>query len=255
MPHVPATKFDTYGGKVRVVEDSNHNVDYYRERLSRESVIGVDVEWEPDSRGQSNNASMVQIATPSEVFIFRDKGNGLHPAAREALTDPNKTKVTCGHNYNGSKKMKQTYGFDLPKDSTVEMTKEARSRGLQKWGIKGQCDASGYNLYKPSTRGERREMYGWNSDRLTPNQVRHAATDAYMPLKMAAEQGIVDVGRGREREMDGNMGHWYKSNRTSEARNSESSSSQWQSGGGRAYKRSGGGGGSPRSYGGRRNYY
>ncbi|KAF4703480.1 hypothetical protein FOZ63_032535 [Perkinsus olseni] len=194
MPHVPATKFDTYGGKVRVVEDSNHNVDYYRERLSRESVIGVDVEWEPDSRGQSNNASMVQIATPSEVFIFRDKGNGLHPAAREALTDPNKTKVTCGHNYNGLKKMKQTYGFDLPKDSTVEMTKEARSRGLQKWGIKGQCDASGYNLYKPSTRGERREMYGWNSDRLTPNQVRHAATDAYMPLKMAAEQGIVDVG-------------------------------------------------------------
>mmetsp|Transcript_3883 Transcript_3883/g.3184 ORF Transcript_3883/g.3184 Transcript_3883/m.3184 type:complete len:197 (-) Transcript_3883:63-653(-) len=196
----------------------------------------------------------MRLATPSEVFIFRDKGNGLHPAAREALTDPNKTKVTCGHNYNGSKKMKQTYGFDIPKESTVEMTREARSRGLQKYGLKGQCDASGYNVYKPSTRGERKEMYGWNSDRLTPNQVRHAATDAYMPLKMAAEQGIVDVGRGREREMDNNMSHWYKSNRSNAAARS-SGSSQW-SGGGGGYKRSyNGGGGYSQSYGYQEDYY
>ncbi|KAF4681726.1 hypothetical protein FOZ62_027086 [Perkinsus olseni] len=180
---------DTYAGEIHIIDGPDD--DYYlcRDTLFREP-LGIDFEWNREFKGQNNQIALIQIATPTNgVLLFRcTPGEGLHPVARDALTCPNGKKAVCGFDSRDKKKLREAFGIEIPPQSLVDVSKVAQRRGMHKTGLKAICRELGYNIFKPNYPN----FHQW-SGRLRKSQIRYAASDAWFPLLIAAEWGLMDI--------------------------------------------------------------
>ncbi|KAF4729694.1 hypothetical protein FOZ62_024049 [Perkinsus olseni] len=180
---------DTYAGEIHIIDGPDD--DYYlcRDTLFREP-LGIDFEWNREFKGQNNPIALIQIATPTNgVLLFRcTPGEGLHPVARDALTCPNGKKAVCGFDSRDKKKLMEAFGVEIPPQSLVDVSKVAQRRGMHKTGLKAICRELGYNIFKPNYPN----FHQW-SGRLRKSQIRYAASDAWFPLLIAAEWGLMNI--------------------------------------------------------------
>ncbi|KAF4668155.1 hypothetical protein FOL47_003151 [Perkinsus chesapeaki] len=132
----------------------------------------------------------------SQFWVNSQPGERLHPVARDALLCPNAIKAVCGYDGRDKKKLLESFNIEIPPETLVDVSKVAKRRGMTKTGLKAICRELGYDIFKPHYAG-----FHKYSGRLRKSQIRYAAADAWFPLLIAAEWGLMDIDEDVQEEM------------------------------------------------------
>ncbi|KAF4657384.1 hypothetical protein FOL47_008461 [Perkinsus chesapeaki] len=182
--------YDSFCGNTVIIDDYEPHEEI-RKKLSGQPVVGIDFEWDATRGGAYAPISLVQIAIPDAVFIFRIfPGDPLQDIAREIINNDNILKLGASIGNNDRIKLRRDFDVDLNLDATIDMVQVARDRGLKKPGMEGMCLSIGYDIGKPKFSSE---FYTWTNYRLTCGQQRYAANDAWFLLLVAATWEVIDV--------------------------------------------------------------
>ena len=142
-------------------------------RLTSADLLGFDTETRPAFRkGQSFPPSLLQLATADEVFLFQLNRVGLPGALIKLLSDPDILKAGVGLDFD-LKTLQELRPFQ-PR-GFVDLARVARSKGIRNNGLRGLAAAvCGIRISKSA------RTTNWANDLLTPQQIRYAATDAWI---------------------------------------------------------------------------
>lgn len=162
-----------YDGNIYIV-DSMSQVNAAVAHLRKHPLIGFDTETRPAfKRGERHKLALIQLATPSECFLFRTcKLQGIPLKLKEYLEDENCLKV----------------GLSTPDDlhQMQRLCHELRPEGF----LEIQNMVSHYRITDLSLQkifailfgkkiSKSQRLTNWEADELTPQQQRYAAIDAW----------------------------------------------------------------------------
>lgn len=142
-------------------------------RLASADLLGFDTETRPAFRkGQSFPPSLLQLATADEVFLFQLNRVGLPGGLLKLLSDPDILKAGVGLDFD-LKSLQELRPFQ-PR-GFVDLARVARQKGIRNNGLRGLAAAvCGIRISKSA------RTTNWANDLLTPQQIRYAATDAWI---------------------------------------------------------------------------
>jgi len=163
---------ERFEGKIHVI-DYRHAAEVAVNWLSSFPVLGFDTETKPSfTKGRFNRVALLQLATSSEVFLFRLCKMGIPRCLLTLLANPNILKI----------------GAALKNDMDVlKRSTKIRPAGFidlqdvaQEFQIKnlGLAKMSGIVLGVRISKAQ--QLSNWENDILTEAQQRYAATDAWM---------------------------------------------------------------------------
>lgn len=147
-------------------------------------VVGFDTETRPSFRkGDNHQVALLQLATDDKAFLFRVRKTGLLPEIREILADQEikKPGVAIRDDLKALQKVEnfRPAGF-------IELQEKARLLGIKNFSLKKMCAIIlGFRISKSQ------QLSNWESDQLTEQQLRYAATDAWVALKIFQKLAII----------------------------------------------------------------
>lgn len=153
-------------------------------------LVAFDAEWAPDhAYGSDNPISVLQLAFPisRRAYVIQlDRINGKLPnEVQMMLVNPEVRKIGFAVDFNDRQKMARS-GIAVTKGSVIDVQDLcAAAMGLQS-GSKSlslknaALGLLGYQLLKD----KRLSCSDWAKSELTPQQVRYAALDAWVPLRL-----------------------------------------------------------------------
>jgi hypothetical protein len=153
-------------------------------------LVAFDAEWAPDHiKGSDNPISVLQSAFPisRRAYVIQlDRINGRLPnEVQMMLVNPEVRKVGFAVDFNDRAKMARS-GIAVTKGSVIdvqELCAAALGVGHSPKGLSLKHAALGllgYQLLKD----KRLSCSDWAKNELTPQQVRYAALDAWVPLRL-----------------------------------------------------------------------
>ena len=159
-------------GPVRVIATAEE-ARLAAQQCQSEHLLGFDTETRPAFRkGQSFPPSLLQLATADEVFLFQLRHVGLPGALLRLLGDPAVVKAGVGLDFD-LKSLQDLRPFQ-PR-GFVDLARVARQKGIRNNGLRGLAAAvCGIRISKSA------RTTNWANDLLTPQQIRYAATDAWI---------------------------------------------------------------------------
>ena len=158
-----------FSGEVKVIEEARQ-VGEAADFLSRHACLGFDTETRPAFRkGEIYKVSLLQLAVPDQVFLFRLNKCGFQPALVRLLASPRIIKIGVGIRDDNRNLRKLT---DFTPASFVDL-QEYAGRFSKLMAI-----IFGVKISK------RQRTSNWEAPALTEAQIRYAATDAWGALKM-----------------------------------------------------------------------
>jgi ribonuclease D len=160
-----------YEGPVRLVA-ALPDLERAMQDISRESVIGFDIETRPAFRpGESYLPSLVQFATAGAVYLLQVQQQDYSAAMREIFSSAKVVKagVSVTDDLRNLKKL-----FQFEESAVVDLGKVARRHGLKQTGVR---NLAGIFLGTRIPKGAK--TTNWAARRLTPQQIAYAATDAW----------------------------------------------------------------------------
>lgn len=161
-----------YRGPVHIVR-SGKGLAGAVKALKREAVLGFDIETKPAFRkGESYLPSLLQLAGEKEVYIFQLSRLRLPGLLLDILSDPGIIKAGVSLDYDISELVKLAHftpaGF-------ADLGEIAKRIGINNHGLRGLAAVLlGFRISKSA------QKTNWARERLTPVQVRYAATDAWV---------------------------------------------------------------------------
>jgi hypothetical protein len=159
-------------------------------------VVGIDAEWVPDwNHGSDNPISVLQLAFPSSrrVYVLQlaRLNQRLPQSVQMMLVNPEVAKVGFAVNFKDTAKFVRS-GISVTKGSIVDVQERcAEALGMSWKASRGlslkRCahEVLGCNLDKDKRLG----CSDWSSEKLTPEQVRYAALDAWTALRLFYHTG------------------------------------------------------------------
>ena len=168
LAQLPIASFD---GNI-VVVDSEEQVDAAIDALESSDIIGFDTETRPSFRkGQSYLASLIQLSTDKECFLFRINHIGFHKKIIDILENPGIMKIglSIHDDFHNLKKI-----MDFEPTGFVDL-----QSFVKKFKIADNSLARIYAILfnKRISKGQR--LTNWEAAQLTPNQQQYAALDAH----------------------------------------------------------------------------
>ncbi len=175
-----------YEGKIVVINDAAKVAGAVAE-LRQHRVMGFDTESRPAfTKGESYPISLIQLAIPGKVFLFRLNYTGFTGPLVDLMADDTKLKVGVGlrDDIIGLQKLHhfKPGGFkelhDYVKDHGV------RNTGLRKLAA----------ILLRIRISKSQQTSNWENPVLSENQLRYAATDAWVCLEMynlLREKGLI----------------------------------------------------------------
>ncbi len=148
--------------------------------LLSQEVVGFDTETKPSFQaGVTNKVSLIQIATDERCFLFRICRTRLDKHLLKLLESPKvkKVGVDVGGDIRNLLKLRhfRPAGF-------VELQEEVGRFGIEDRSLRKIAGiVTGYSISKAQ------RLSNWESRTLTPSQIRYAATDAWICLKIYRE--------------------------------------------------------------------
>lgn len=166
----------SYGGKIVVVTDPR-KVPEAIDEIIQHDVVGFDTETRPTfKKGQFYHVSLIQIGIPGKVFLFRINQTGLSDYITGFLSNENILKLGVGLHDDviALQKLKQfeSAGF-------VELHNYVASMGVRNTGLRKLAA-----IILSIRISKSQQTSNWDNSRLTENQLRYAATDAWVCLEM-----------------------------------------------------------------------
>ena len=174
-------------GPVHLVRTPEH-VEVAVELLAQESLLGFDTETRPAfKKGQKYAPSLLQLASATEVFLFQLKHTGLPDSLLGILGDERilKAGVALAFDLRSLQEMRAfiAQGF-------VDLAAMARQRGIKNQGLRGLAAAiCGIRISKSA------RTSNWANEELTAQQIRYAATDAWIGRELHQRLSALPVHR------------------------------------------------------------
>lgn len=173
---VNALPLTQYNGRICLI-NANDRVEQAVDEISTHPVTGFDTESKPTFRkGEHYPISLIQIAVPGTVYLFRINLSGFHPAIVRLMANPSVRKIGVGlkDDVLGLQKLGpfEPAGFEELHDFVKDY--DVRNTGLRKLAailLKVRISKS-------------QQTSNWESAELTEKQLRYAATDAWVCLEM-----------------------------------------------------------------------
>jgi ribonuclease D len=165
-----------FEGEIHLI-DSPEDVSEAAEYLSRHKVIGFDTETRPSFRkGSSHKVSLLQLAIPDEVFLFRLMYTGLPDSLIRLFEDEEIifTGVAIGEDIRKLQKIRHfnAKGFlELQKYSSFFRIEDNSLKKLAAIVMDIRISKS-------------QQLSDWEARTLTEAQLRYAATDAWVSLEI-----------------------------------------------------------------------
>lgn len=158
-------------------------------------LVAFDAEWRPDhAYGSDNPISVLQLAFPvsRRVYVLQlhRLGGSLPPEVKMMLVNPEVRKVGFAVDLNDRAKMARS-GIALTNGSVTDL-QESCSAAL---GVVGNAKLSLKNaafglLGITLQKDKHLSCSDWASDELTPQQIRYAALDAWVPLRLCYQLSL-----------------------------------------------------------------
>lgn len=166
----------SFPGRITVVEDSEA-VDLCVGYLRRKPVIGFDTESKPSFKKNSKHSvSLIQLAIPGEVFLFRIHKTGLRRSIIELFKDPGILKAGVSI-HDDIKRLQSVKSFNP--EGFIELQSLSSELGIISNSLrKLTAIILGFRISKAQ------QLSNWEADKLTENQLQYAATDAWVCLEI-----------------------------------------------------------------------
>ncbi len=173
---INACKLVRWTGPVHVIKTKKELTEAVA-KLAGHTLLGFDTETRPAHvKGESYSPSLLQLASEKEVFLFQLKHLGLMKALRKILADPAIIKAGVGLDFD-IKELKKLASFKAA--GFVDLASLAKKAGIKNHGLRGLASVLlGCRISKGA------QTSNWAKDILTPQQIRYAATDAWIGRKI-----------------------------------------------------------------------
>ncbi len=165
-----------FEGTIKVISD-RREVDRVVHHLMQARQLGFDTETRPAfKKGISHPVALLQLATRENAYLFQLLRTGLTPSLVELLSTPRVKKIGIGVR-DDIVKLRERVPFQA--GGFVDLSEIADSKGIVQVGARALVARYlRHRLIKSSQRSN------WASPRLTERQLRYAATDAWICLKL-----------------------------------------------------------------------
>ncbi|MGI9543976.1 MAG: 3'-5' exonuclease [Cyclobacteriaceae bacterium] len=165
-----------YEGTIEVVEKSFEIQPAIKEIIAH-PALGFDTETKPVFRkGVYHSVALMQVAIPEKVFLFRLNKIGF-PTALRSLFEGQKLKKV-GISIRDDLKDLQKLAPYQPQQ-VIELNQVAKDLGVQNEGARNLTAIFlGFRISKSQ------QTTNWERDQLTEQQLRYAATDAWVCLEI-----------------------------------------------------------------------
>lgn len=165
-----------FEGDIHII-DSNDQITEAVNYLKKHSALGFDTETRPSfKKGQVNKVALLQLSTLEKAFLFRINSIGLPEELVKLLSSESIEKV--GAAIRDDIKILQDINFFEP-NGFVELQDFVKDYGIENFGLKKLAGlVLGFRISKSQ------RLSNWEAKKLTPPQMRYAATDAWVSLKI-----------------------------------------------------------------------
>ncbi len=168
-----------FKGTIHVI-DSMAGLKKYLPVLKQENVIGFDTETRPSFRkGQVNQISLVQLATPFHAFLFRISALNLPDKLIELFEDDSIIKVGAAL-HDDLIDLRRIRDFKA--GGFLDLQKYVGAFGIEN---KGVAKLSGIVLGFRISKNQ--QLSNWDARKLNEAQKEYAATDAWVCLRIYQE--------------------------------------------------------------------
>ena len=176
---IPSLKRVEYTGKIIVIytpSEAEKAVDF----LLTQPLLGLDTETRPSfSKGRHFKCALLQVATPSQCFLFRMNQIGMCPAIARLMADTKVTKVGLAWN-NDLLSLRELGAFET--GSFVDLQQLVREIGIEDQSlVKIYANLFGQRISKAE------RLSNWERDILKDSQKIYAAIDAWACIRIYEE--------------------------------------------------------------------
>jgi len=171
---LPIIKFS---GNVSVIDDID-SAEYAIEFLKNEEFIGFDTESRPAfKKGEVYPISLIQFATLDKAFLFQIDKTGFFDSLKELLENNKIKKIGIGIDADNKKLAELSAGIKTA--GFIDLKKLAEEKGIVQSGARA---LSARYLKHRITKSAQRS--NWANSVLTNKQIKYAATDAWICVKI-----------------------------------------------------------------------
>ncbi len=165
-----------FEGEVRVIADIPTCRDAMQE-IRKHDVLGFDTETKPAyKKGIFNRIALIQVSNSNMAWLFRINRIGIPEELRSFLEDESQLKIGAGL-LDDMRKLRQMVGF-TPR-GFLDLQKYVEAFNIESKSLKKMVAiVLGYKISKSQ------QLSNWESDSLTSQQLRYAATDAWVCLEI-----------------------------------------------------------------------
>lgn len=165
-----------FKGEIRVVDDTASFRAAMKE-LKDYTVLGFDTETRPSFRkGNNNKIALIQISNSQVAWLFRVNKIGIPELLKKWLEDDRVLKIGAGLN-DDMRRLRQLITFEP--GGFLDLQKYVEAFQIESKSLKKMVAiVLGYKISKSQ------QMSNWESEALTEQQLRYAATDAWVCLEV-----------------------------------------------------------------------
>ena len=165
-----------FEGPIRLI-DSMEAFHREKEALFAEAVLGIDTETRPSfKKGKTYPTSLIQLSTLEQAWIVRVSRIGYPGELLELLSDESRLKVGLSL-HDDLRRLRSDFHFE-PK-GFLDLQQYVEAFRIEEKGLK---KLSGIVLGRRISKSQ--QVSNWDADVLSEAQIRYAATDAWICLKI-----------------------------------------------------------------------
>jgi ribonuclease D len=170
------SQFISFPGTIHLI-DSNEKLQLAIPTLGRFSALGFDTETKPSfKKGEVFKVALLQLATESDAYLIRLHRISQFELIKNIFESEDILKVGVAIR-DDLKQLQKCFGFKPSR--FVELQEIAKEKSLKNFGLKGMTDeVLGASLSKGP------KLTNWEAQVLTSQQLKYAATDAWIGLKI-----------------------------------------------------------------------
>lgn len=166
----------SFQGKMHLI-CSDEELAAVAEELNSAKVLGFDTETRPSFvKGQVYKVALLQLSTENHAYLIRLHSVSKFQSIISVFENTNIVKVGVAIR-DDIKTLQKAFKFEP--QNFIELQTIAKEKGLTKFGLKGMAE----EVLK-GTVNKGPKMTNWELPTLTERQLRYAATDAWIGLKL-----------------------------------------------------------------------
>lgn len=165
-----------FEGEVRIIGDRTEFFNAMNE-ISKYDILGFDTETKPNyKKGAYNKVALIQVASTNMAWLFRVNKIGVPDMLRSFLENDSLLKIGAGLT-DDMQRLRKIVQFTP--GGFIDLQKYVEAFNIESKSLKKMVAIIlGYKISKSQ------QLSNWEADSLNDQQLRYAATDAWVCLEM-----------------------------------------------------------------------